>query len=76
MVATVAVFVGLAEVLAWGRVDHATQVAQEGATAVEEGEKRVDVGAAADAPDRPRASEVYHGDAFLLKQPVVMKAVK
>jgi hypothetical protein len=76
VVPTAAILVELAEALAWGRVDHATQVAQEGATAVEEGEKRVDVGAAADAPDRPRASEVYHGDAFLLKQPVVMKAVK
>ena len=65
-VATVAVLVGLAEVLAWGRVDHATQVALEGATAVEEGEERVDVGAAADAPDRARASEVYHGHDALL----------
>ena len=66
VVATVAVLVELAEALAWGRVDHATQVALKGATAIEEGEERVDVGAAADAPDRARASEVYHGHDALL----------
>jgi hypothetical protein len=66
MVATVAVLVDLAEVLAWGRVDEAAQVALEGAPAVEEGEEGVDVSAAASAPDRARASEVYHGHGALL----------
>ena len=70
MVATVAVLVDLAEVIAWGRVDHATQVALEGATAVEEGKERVDVRAAADAPNRARVSVVHHGHGTLLQRHV------
>ena len=66
MVATGSVLVDLAEVLARGRVDEATQVALEGASAVEEGEEGVDVSAAAPAPDRTRASEVYHRHGALL----------
>ena len=70
VVATVAVLVELAEALAWGRVDHATQVALEGATAVEEGEERVYISAAADAPNRARVSVVHHGHGTLLQRHV------
>eukprot|EP00964_Phaeocystis_antarctica_P152380 scaffold120241_cov90-Phaeocystis_antarctica.AAC.4 len=76
VVATVAVLVELAEALAWGRVDHATQVALEGATAVEEGEERVDVGAAAKAPDRARVSVVHHGHGALLQRHVGQPGVE
>ena len=76
MVATVAVFVGLAEVLAWGRVDHATQVALEGATAIEEGEERVDVRAAADAPNRARVSVVHNGHGTLKQRHVGQPGVE
>ena len=76
VVATVAVLVELAEALAWGRVDHATQVALEGATAVEERKERVDVGAAADAPDRARVSVVHHGHGTLKQRHVGQPGVE
>jgi len=70
VVPTVAILVELAEALTWGRVNHATQVALEGATAVEEGKERVDVRAAADAPNRARVSVVHHGHGTLLQRHV------
>ena len=76
VVPTAAILVELAEALAWGRVDHATQVALEGATAIEEGEERVDVRAAADAPNRARVSVVHNGHGTLKQRHVGQPGVE
>ena len=76
VVPAAAILVELAEALAWGRVDHATQVTLEGATAIEEGEERVDVRAAADAPNRARVSVVHNGHGTLKQRHVGQPGVE